>query len=196
MTAIKSGSNGNVANVGNDKRLDARSVSETFETIFTEESRKYSISTGLIAVTGDSAIAILTNDGADNLIVASNALQIFDVVGTATTTGNVLVESNAVEATGTFSAVATPFNWNLGSSRTGSFTARKGSDGATFSGSTQSVSGFFELPVAIVANDEKFVIEQGNTIAITINLPTGVTAANVIWQANIYEDNSTSIRDL
>lgn len=196
MSSIKSGSNGNVANVGSDKRLDARSIAETFETLFTEESRKYSVSTGLIAVTSDSAIAILTNDGEDNLIVSSNALQIFDVVGTATTTGNVLVESNAVEATGTFSDVDTPFNWNMGSSRTGAFTARKGSDGATFSGATHSVTGFFELPVNIVANVEKFVIEQGNSISVTLNLPTGVTAANVVWMANVYEDNSASIRDL
>lgn len=196
MSTFKSGSNGNVSNVGSDKRMDARSISEAFETVFAAESRKYAISTGAVAVTADSAIAILTNNNEDNLVVSSNALILFDISGPATSSGSVLVESNATENTGTFSDFSTPFNFNLGAARPADLTARKGSSGATFTGSTQQISGFFEDPVNIVSNTEKFIIAQGNNIAISIVLPTGVTAANVVWMANLYFDNSPSIREL
>ena len=195
MANIKSGSNGNVANVGSDKRIDSRAITEETETLFAIESRKYVISTGLIAVTANSAIVILTNDGEDNLILSSNALQLFDVVG-GSGSGAVVVDANAAEDTGTFSAFALAFNANLGATRPGSFTARKGSSGATFTTGIQQVTGFFESPAFIVANTQRFIIEQGNNVAISVTLPTGTTSANIVWTGSIYEDNSTSIREL
>lgn len=90
MANVKSGSNGNVANVSDDKRLDTRSITEDAETLFAIQNRKYVISTGIIAITADSAIAILTNDSEDDLIVSSNVLQLIDVTGTITASGSAL----------------------------------------------------------------------------------------------------------
>lgn len=196
MTTIKAGGSGNVTNVGQDKRMEVRSISDAAETLFTEIGRKYVISTRQITITENSAIALLTNNSEDNLILSSNAIQLFTVAGSPTSVGAVIVESNAAEDTGTFSDFPDPFNASIGATRLQSFTARKGSSGATFTVGTQLVTGYFESPNYVVANTQKFNISQGNSIAITVNLPAGVTSAIVVWTASVYEDNSASIRDL
>jgi hypothetical protein len=197
MSTLESGNNGNKGNIGSDKRLDIRGFTDSTELLLTTEDKKYSISTGLISVTADSAIASLMYTGVDSLVVTSNALQLLNVVGTPTSEGAVVVQSNAVENTGTFADFSVDFfNWNVGASRTANFTARKGSSGATFTGATQTIRGYFESPVFVVAQTEKFVIEQGNTLSIAIELPTGVTAADIVWMANVYEDDSARLRQL
>ena len=197
MSTLESGNNGNKGNIGSDKRLDIRGFTDASEILLTKEEKKYSISTGKINITADSAISRLTYTGTDTLVITSNAVQLVNVVGTATTDGAVVVQSNAVEDTGTFADFDVDFfNWNISASRTANFTARKGSSAATFTGATQTIRGFFESPVFVVGQTEKFVLEQGNSFCIAVELPTGVTAADVIWMANVYEDDSARLRQL
>ena len=174
--------------VDSDNRAHTFSVTESTETMQAIAEKKYSVTTGLVSLTtGKSALVIVTNTGTSNIFVASNQVSLFNQVGTATTPHTIGILSNAVEDTGTFTDL-TLLNWKIGSARTALFKVRKGSDTATLKNEVQSIDTFIEDPLKAVANGEIFVVPPGATFSLTVTLATGITAADAVFEANIFEN--------
>jgi hypothetical protein len=184
--------NGTGGNAGVLKnRLQVDSNTTPAETVAAENALKWSITTGkinLLTASGESALFIIEYTGTGRLIIPSNAFLAFNVVGagSASDVGIVHVDANPQEGTGVFTALST-FNWDIGKSTTPNFTAKSGADGNTFTGATQTVEGFFELPVNVVANTEDFVMEQGTTFGISVTPPPGTTSLDGVLMMNVYE---------
>lgn len=163
------------AQVGSDKRLQVRAVSEDELIHNGELGNAYNFNTGLITVSGDATLIYFKNNSTDNFILTDIALAAFDGI-THSNSPYITVIRNptAGDLITDATAISMNQNRNFGSSKTAEANIYKGKTGGTITGGSD-IGIFLSNKTGRSFFTINMLLPKGSSVAIklTANLSSG-----------------------
>lgn len=163
------------AQVGSDKRLQVRAVSEDELIHNGELGNAYNFNTGLISVSGDATLIYFKNNSDDNFILTDIALAAFDGITHSNAPYITLIKNpTGGDLITDQTAVSMNQNRNFGSSKTAEGLVYKGKTGGTITGGSD-VGIFLTGKTGRSFFSFNALLPKGSSIAVklTANLSSG-----------------------
>lgn len=169
---------GNQAKVGDDNRLQVRSVSEPEAIHNAELGNSYNINTGLISITGNATLIYFKNNSADTFIVNSIAIGAFEGI-THSDDPYITIVRNPTggDLISDATAVSMNQNRNFGSSSTATADVYKGKVSGTLTGGND-IAILQVVPGSRSFYTLDFLLPKGASIGIKLTANVSSGSAN------------------
>jgi hypothetical protein len=194
--SIKGGANGNVTNVGNNKRIWTETVNypSSFESSYIGNAFNINTDTITLTTANKSAVCYVKNTGDLPLVISS----LFYILGASTGGSGDLradVLRNPTAGTIVTNAVDVGIleNRNFGSSNTFSGDAYKGAEGNTFTNGNIAIASILSASTRVSISVGDVILTKGSSLGIDLTPPAGNTSMDILIAVSCYYSDFSTV---